>query len=215
MSAIPLEELSPAMRTDALAALAAVETADSPVPEAAFRAFTDATLRPVLEQLLARAGRVLRTSGTGLISGYDDEIASRLADEGIGVLPPDDRAVLALVLLHTVAIPRAKGLIPAGSDWSIAHPVERRQLKNSRLSGQAIKWGVRRLQDAGILRSGHHPPIAPGPQFARLTDTASATLFEELILLCEPSGTLAESIHRRRDARAIARGLRSHQENPQ
>jgi hypothetical protein len=204
MSQTSLQDLSPARQADVLAALAAIETAEAPVPKIAFSAFTDATLRPVLEDVLAEAGRVLLESRDGLLSGYDDRVAQRLADEGIGVLPPDDRAVLTLVLLHTVAIPRAKGTIPAGSDWSVAEPVEREQLKDSRLSEQTIKAAIRRLRDAGILRPGHRPRIEPGPQFARLTPAASTALFEELVLLCEPDGALAESIRRRRSARAEA-----------
>lgn len=206
MSRPSLQELPPARQADVLAALAAVETADAPVPMAAFRAFTDATLRPVLEDVLAEAGRVLRETRGGLLSGYDDHVAQQLAEEGIGVLPADDRAVLALVLLHTVAIPRAKGTIPSGSDWSVAEPVEREQLKDSRLPDTVLNPAIRRLRDAAILRPGHRPPLAPGPQFARLTPAASTALFEGLVLLCEPDGALAESIQRRRSARAKAGG---------
>jgi hypothetical protein len=196
-----LGDLPPARQAHVLAALAAVETADAPVPRAAFRALADGTLRATLDDLLAEAGRVLLEADDGFLSGYDDQVAHRLVAQGVGILPPDDRAVLTLVLLHTVAIPRARGTIPPGADWSVAQPVERERLKDSRLPDRLIDAGLRRLRDAGILRPGQRPPIAPGPQFARLTPAASASLFEELVLLCEPDGALADSIRRRRAAR--------------
>lgn len=201
MKGARLTELPAARQAAVLAALAAVETADAPVPRSSFHALSDGTLRATLEDLLAEAGRVLLEVGEGFLSGYDDRVAARLADEGAGVLPPDDRAVLALVLLHTVAIPRARGTIAAGTDWSVAEPVDRERLKDSRLPDKTIDGALRRLRDAGILRPGQRPPIVPGPQFSRLTPAASASLFEELVLLCEPEGALAESIRRRRARR--------------
>jgi hypothetical protein len=165
----------------------------------------DGALRAALEDLLVQAGRVLLEVGGGFLSGYDDGVAERLVQEGVGVLPPDDRAVLTLVVLQTVAIPRARGAIPADADWSVAEPVERIRLRDSRLPERTIGGALRRLRDAGILRPGQRPSIAPGPQFTRLTPAASASLFEELILLCEPDGALAEAIRRRRAARTAAR----------
>jgi hypothetical protein len=205
VNATLLRDLPAARQADVLAALAAVETADTPVPRTAFQALADGALRATLEDLLAQAGRVLLEVGGGFLSGYDDRVAERLVEEGVGVLPPDDRAVLTLVVLHTVAIPRARGTIPADADWSVAEPVERTRLRDSRLPERAIDGALRRLRDAGILRPGQRPPIAPGPQFRRLTPAASASLFEELILLCEPDGALAEAIRRRRAARTAAR----------
>jgi hypothetical protein len=154
----PLRRLPPARQADVLAALTAVETADAPVPRAEFRALADGTLRATLEDLLAEAGRVLLEVGDAFLSGYDDRAAERLAAEGAGILPPDDRAVLTLVLLHTVAIPRARGTIPPGTDWSVAQPVERDRLKDSRLPDKLIDAALRRLRDAGILA---WPPVRP------------------------------------------------------
>lgn len=202
MTATALAELSAARQSEVLAALTAVETATEPVPRTALRALVDEGLRATLAALLAEAGRVLVETEAGFLSGYDDAIAERLVEEGVGVLPADDRAVLTLVLLHAVAIPRARGELPAGEDWT-GVPVTRERLKDSRqLSGVAIDAALRRLQDAGVLRSGGRPLIVPGPQFARLTSVASRRLFEELILLAEPGGALADSIRRRRAARA-------------
>lgn len=202
MTAPALADLSPARQSEVLAALTAVETAVEPVPKASLRAFVDEGLRATLTAVLAEAGRVLVETDAGFLSGYDDAIADRLAAEGIGVLPQDDRAVLALVLLHTVAIPRARGDLPATDDWT-GIPVPRERLHDSRqISGVRIDAALRRLQDAGILRPGGRPSIVPGPQFNRLTPDASRRLFEELVLLAEPGGALADSIRRRRDARA-------------
>jgi hypothetical protein len=200
-----LADLSPTRQSEVLAALTAVETAIEPVPKSALRALVDEALRATLTAALAEAGRVLVETEAGFISGYDDAIADRLAAEGIGVLPEDDRAVLALVLLHTVAIPRARGDLPSTDDW-MGVPVARERLHDSRqISGVRIDAALRRLQDAGILRPGGRPSIVPGPQFGRLTPAASRRLFEELVLLAEPGGALADSIRRRRAVRTLAK----------
>lgn len=204
MTAPALADLSPARQSEVLAALTAVETAVEPVPRTALRALVDEGLRATLTAVLAEAGRVLVETDAGFLSGYDDTVAERLAADGIGVLPEDDRAVLALVLLHTVAIPRARGDLPANDDWT-GVPVARERLHDSRqISGVRIDAALRRLQDAGILRPGGRPSIVPGPQFCRITPEASRRLFEELVLLAEPGGALADSIRRRRAARAPA-----------
>ena len=196
-----LADLSPARRAEVLAAVRAVEEADRPVPRTAFRALADETLRASVEQALAAAGRVLLERPAGFLSGYDDQVADRLAVEGAGVLPPVDRAVLTLVLLYAIAIPRARGTVPADADWTVAEAVDPRSLKDSKLPDVVVQSAVRRLRDAGILGYGRHHWIVPGPQFARLTPAAVSSLYEELVLLAEPEGLLAESIRRRRDAR--------------
>lgn len=196
-----LDTLSPARRAEVLAAVRAVEEADRPVPRNAFRALTDETLRASVEHLLAAAGRVLLERPAGFLSGYDDRIANALATEGVGVLPPADRAVLTLVLLYAVAIPRARGTVPADADWTVAEAVDPRTLKDSKLPDVLVQAAVRRLRDAGVLAYGRHRWIVPGSQFARLTPAAVSSLYEELVLLAEPEGLLAESIRRRRTAR--------------
>src|SRR5690242_10338349 len=113
-----LEMLAPARRADVLAAVCALEYASAPIPLTSFRALAEPALREVVERLLAAAGRVLLTVGTGYLSGYDDRIADRLAEEGTGVLRLEDRAVLTLVLLFSVAIPRAEGQIPHEASWT-------------------------------------------------------------------------------------------------
>lgn len=196
-----LTDLDSAVRADVLAAVRAVEEAEQPVPRAAFRALGDATLRAAVERVLGDSGRVLMEAPRGFLTGYADDVREALAVDGIGVLPPEDRAVLCLVMLHAVAIPRAKGLIPREAAWTVAEPVDPRTLSISKLPDVVIKTAVRRLRDAGILAYGTHRWIVPGPQFARLTPAAIEWVFEELVMLAEPEGLLAESVRRRRTAR--------------
>jgi hypothetical protein len=199
MSAVVLSDLPPVRQGDVLAALAAVETADEPVLPGAFRALLDPSLTGVLRACLADAGRVLVRVGDGWLSGYDDTVAERLAAEGVGVLRADDAAVLALVLLHTIAIPRSRG--KSGKDWSDAEPTTKDELARSKLSRTTIDRSTRRLREAGILAYGSRHGIVPGPQFSRFTEQASASLWEELVLVAQPHGVLAQVIRRRRAAR--------------
>lgn len=196
-----LADLDPSARAGVVVAVRAVEEAEQPVPRAAFRALADATLRAGVERTLGDSGRVLLETAHGFLSGYADDVREALTADGIGVLPPEDRAVLCLVLLHAVAIPRARGLIPRDAAWTVAEAVDPRTLSTSKLSDSSIRAAVRRLRDAGVLAYGTHRWIVPGPQFSRLTPAALEWTFEELIVLAEPEGLLAESVCRRRSAR--------------
>lgn len=198
MTALALADLPPARQADVLAALAAVETADEPVRPGAFRALLDPSLTGTLRRCLAEAGRVLLRVGDGWLSGYDDTVAARLAADGTGVLREDDRAVLVLVLLHTVAIPRARGR--SGSGWADAEPTTKDELYRSKVPRKTVDASVGRLRDAGVLAYGARRGIVPGPQFDRLTERASASLWEELVLVADPGGVLAQVIRRRRTA---------------
>ncbi|MFB6931295.1 hypothetical protein [Streptomyces chartreusis] len=172
-----------------------------PVRPAHYRALAETPLRVVVEQVLAASGRTLLSVGGGYLSGYTDEIRQRLAHEGIGVLPRDDRAVLTLILLFSVAIPRANGTTMPDQLWTQGTPVPRDQLKGCQLSDVVLTSALQRLTDADLVRRTR-TGYALGNQFLRLTPAASAELFEQLILLADPDSPLAESIHRRR-ARAI------------
>lgn len=190
--------LDPGQETDVRAALTAIELASVPVTPNQFRALADPSLRGEVGSRLKASGRVLLADESGFLSGYDDTIADRLVTDGMGVLEPIDRSVLALVLLATVAIPRAKGRI-SGSDWTQAEPTSIDELAlNRHLSKQAIRASLRRLRGAGILRPGHGAPIIPGPQFLRLTKRRGTRLWEELVLLCKSDGMMADVIRRRR-----------------
>ena len=192
-----LAGLSQALRAGVLAAVAAVECADAPVSGDDFAALRDPALRRAVEDVLAASGRTLVEHAGGWLSGYRDDIADRLVTEGLGVLSPTDRAVLALVLLHTVAIPRARGRVTS-ENWSDALPTTVEELERNRhLTQKDIRASLRRLRTAGILRPGRST-ITPGPQFLRLTAERSSRLSEDLVLLCHPDGMLAHVIRRRR-----------------
>jgi hypothetical protein len=140
--------------------------------------------------------------GDGWLSGYNDTIAERLAEEGVGVLAPVDAAVLTLVLLHVVAIPAARGDTDA-ADWSSGDlaPASLEDLTNNRdrrLTNKAARASLGRLKDAGILRPGRRSNLVPGPQFRRLTDKRSRMIWENLIIAAAPASSLARSIERRR-----------------
>ncbi len=193
-----LRSLSVGTRVEVLAAAAAVEVADAPVPTRAFGALSDPALRAAVEDALSAAGRCLVQHDTGWVSGYRDDIADRLVEQGLGVLKPKDRAVLVLVLLHTVAIPRARGRIDS-EDWTVSEPTSVEELERNRnLNATDIRRSLRRLRTVGVLRYGHRSAIAPGPQFLRLTQKRNMRLWEELVLLCRPEGMLAHVIRRRR-----------------
>lgn len=196
-----LRSLSESARVEVLAAAAAVETADAPVPTRAFGALADPALRAVVEDALSAAGRCLVRHDSGWMSGYRDDIADKLVEQGLGVLKSKDRAVLVLVLLHTVAIPRARGRIDS-EDWTVSEPTSIEELERNRnLNASDIRRSLRRLRTLGVLRYGHRSAIAPGPQFLRLTQNRNQRLWEELVLLCRPEGMLAQVIRRRRAER--------------
>lgn len=200
---VSLASLSARDQEAVLHAVVAVEEAAEPVAQSAFRALTDPALRALVAQSLAGAGRTLTQVGDGAwTSGYDDTIADRLAREGAGVLAPVDAAVLTLVLLHALAIPAARGAVDS-SDWtSDALPAPDVATlcanRDRRLNERAVRASLRRLRDAGILRTGLRSRLLPGPQFPRLTDQRSRTVWENLIVAAAPGSTLARTIRRRR-----------------
>ncbi|MEV0405778.1 hypothetical protein [Actinoallomurus sp. NPDC050550] len=193
-----LETLPHELRLAVRRAVAAVEEADQPVPVALYRGLAP-DLRPYVEAMLAAAGRVLIELREGFISGYDDAVARELTREGIGALEPIDAAVLALVLLHGFVIPKAQGELPRTARAYQARRVSFETLVNSRIrSREQIRLSLQRLRDRGLLQPGDSAPIRPGPQFQRLTPQASNLIEENLILLADPDGALADAIRRRR-----------------
>ena len=196
---IDLRTLDERTRGDVMAAVAALETAEEPVAQDAFPALADAALRRLVEETLSAGGRcLLDAGGQRWLSGYDDAVADQLSARDIGMLAPVDRAVLALVLLYTVAIPRAEGRITS-PDWTVAEPVEMRTLcLNRQIANGTIQASVRRLRARGILRRGNRADIVPGPQFLRLTERRSRLLWEDLVVVCKPDGAQAAQIRRNR-----------------
>ena len=221
----PLSVVAPASRPDAplttqdqsavLDAIGALELADGPVP-ATLPALAEPALRAVVAARLAGCGRVLMQRRDGFVSGYDDSVADQLLTQGIGCLDRTDRAVLALVLLRTVAIPRARGKL-TGEEWvqpqTIATTVDE-LAQNRHLTKLAISTSVRRLRGLGLIRVGHRADIVPGPQFQRLTPARSSALWEDLLLLSAPSSSYARVIRTRRAARALPTTAAAPQESP-
>ena len=196
--------LSASRQDQAMAAVCAVESAARPLPGALFPALAEASLRHVVEDVLAASGRVLISSASGFISGYDDDTAQRLAEEGIGILGSIDRAVLAFIMIFSVAVPRAEGEFPADAPWTAGRPVPDAFFKDSLLQNVDTDPAIRRLRNASLIHRVPGKGFVLGDQFNRLTKRASTLLFEQLILLADPGGSLAESITRHREATASA-----------
>lgn len=92
--------------------------AEQPVPRTAFHALAHATLRAAVGRVLDELGRVLLETPQGLLSGYADDVRGALADDDLGVLSAEDRAVLCLVMLHAVGLAQAQ--LPGASELTAA-----------------------------------------------------------------------------------------------
>ncbi|WP_084781040.1 hypothetical protein [Planobispora rosea] len=191
----PLDERR---RAEVVAAFMAVEHGAEPVHEARFPALRDPVLRRVLAELLQRRGRVLVPGREVWTSGYADDAAA-----GAGtVLGEAERAVLTLVLIHSVAIPRAEGVLPADS-WSSPFPAQVEELRrHTMMPIGELEAALRVLRHAGLLsqvKAGEEAGgYVPGPQFQRLTGPARRRLQEELILAAGPNTPLAAAVRARR-----------------
>ncbi|HEX4817399.1 MAG TPA: hypothetical protein VFV66_32050 [Nonomuraea sp.] len=221
-------------RAALVAAYMAVEHAAEPVQEVRFAALRDPALRHTLGDMLARRGRTLIHHRDRWTSGYDDApataalagpasgggrpassapvgpasggcpaspVPSRPSGERLGV---GERAVLTLVLVHSVAIPRAEGLLPEDS-WLSPHPTPADELRrHTQLPIGELEAALRRLRHAGLLsqvKAGEEAGgYVPGPQFHRLTPAARRRLQEELILAAGPHTPLAAAVRARRSA---------------
>lgn len=202
---VALDTLSMRDRDAVLNAVIAVEESVEPVPTERFSALADPALRQLVVDSLLGAGRsLIEVSDDTWTSGYDDTIADRLAEEGTGVLSPVDAAVLTLVLLHALAIPAARGTVESGdwlSDQLPAPDVDMLTAnRDRRLNERAVRAALRRLRDAGILRTGLRSKLLPGSQFRRLTDDRSRMIWENMVVAAAPGSNLARAIHRRRGA---------------
>ncbi|WP_336205548.1 hypothetical protein [Nonomuraea sp. LPB2021202275-12-8] len=120
-------------------------------------------------------------------------------------LGESERAVLTLVLVHSVAIPRAEGLLPEDS-WLSPHPTPADELRrHTQLPIGELESALRVLRHGGLLtqlKAGEEAGgYVPGPQFHRLTPAARRRLQEELILAAGPDTPLAAAVRARRSAR--------------
>lgn len=189
-------------RRRVLATVGHLEQAAEPLPPDALPA--DPAFRAAVEACLDRRGRTLVAVGdpgqpAGWTSGYADDVADRLATAGLGVLPAELRAVLALVLLHTVAAPTARGERP--EPWSAGPRVTVDVLQRSRaLTDLAIRDGLAALHDLGLVRHGRGRGVNPGPALNRLTPERRARIERELLALAAPDDpVIARLLARQRD----------------
>ena len=109
----------------------------------------DATLRRSVEEMLNLIGRTLVRAGPARwTSGYRDDIAARLTAGGGNGLPVTDRAVLTLVLIHSVAIPRTEGTL-SGDSWVDGTPAPVDELqRRTQLPRGELRQSLRRLRAA-------------------------------------------------------------------
>ncbi|WP_431911911.1 hypothetical protein [Nonomuraea jabiensis] len=144
--------------------------------------------------------------------GGGDPVAGRAVAPGVRSAVPaaprlgvSERAVLTLVLVHSVAIPRAEGLLPEDS-WLSPHPTPVDELRrHTQLPIGELEAALRTLRHAGLLgqvKAGEEAGgYVPGPQFHRLTPAARRRLQEELILAAGPNTPLAAAVRSRRSAK--------------
>lgn len=202
-----LAELSERGREEVLAAFAAVEHSPQPVAEAGLAGLRDVTLRHHLERSLHAVGRTLVAVDAGTwTSGYRDDIATELTTDGWHPLSETDRAVLVLVLIHSVAIPRSQGVL-SGDSWVSAEPTPVEELlRFTQLARGEVRTGLARLRAAGLIqlaptrgrRASGGAAYLPGPQLNRLTPRVRRGLQEELILAAAPDSPLAAAVRARR-----------------
>lgn len=198
-----LRNLDDAQRAQVVAAYVAVESAAEPVPEARLPALREPTGRRRVNRLLAQTGRTLVKTSTGWTSAYTDEVMAALAAEPDCRLGVSERAVLTLVLIYSVAIPRSRNQLTDDS-WLSPYPTPVEELqRRSMLGVKELDDAVRRLRLAGLLSQVKTTGdtaggYVPGPQFHRLTPAARRRLQEELVLAAGPNSPLAAAIRSRR-----------------
>lgn len=197
-----LEDLSDRSRDEVLAAFSAVQYAAHPVAEVQLAGLRDVTLRRQVQKMLRLIGRTLvHVDGTHWTAGYADDVAETLTAQGWQPLSVVDRAVLVLVLVHSVAIPRSEGIL-TGDSWKSARPTTVDELRTTKISSEERRLSLQRLRAAGLIQlSGDHsggPSYIPGPQLQRLTPAARRRLQDQLILAAAPASPIAEAIRARK-----------------
>ncbi len=198
-----LGQLSQPESTAVAQAIAVLEQTHGVVGGSMVPVLAHPDLRPIIDAQLDAVGRVVvehrDADGEveGYSSGYADDIAVQLAAEGLGLLQPLDRAIVALVLLRCVAMPASRGRAP--QRWSAAAPVKLARLHDNRALGNtAITEAVNRLHDLHILVNGRAAGIRPGSAFDRLTAAQRRRIEEDLFILAAPADPVAAAIIRQR-----------------
>jgi DNA-binding transcriptional ArsR family regulator len=160
-----------------------------------------------LEGLLREVGRTLvLVAAHTWTTGYRDDVAAALTAQGVRPFGVAERAVLVLVLVHSVAIPRSAGTLDRDS-WVSTHPTGVEELyKYSQLPRTEVRAALARLRAAGLVQlvpergkgPGQGAAYLPGPQLQRLTPAALRRLQEDLVLAAAPDTPLAAAIRARR-----------------
>lgn len=202
-----LSNLPARQRDRVLLCVAELEDGDAPLP-ASVAALADPVLHGHVEAVLRAHGRCLVDLGNAWTSGYADEVADELVQSGHAYLTEVDRAVLALVYLHAIVIPRSEGVreqnlpVPVGVEALASN-------RDRRLSKETIKPALTRLREADIIRAQHELGVnqrgrpstyVPGPQFQRLTPLRHRCVWEQTVLTADPDGPLAVRLRRELDA---------------
>lgn len=189
-------------------AIAVLEQSHGAIPAEALPVLAHPDLRLVIDAQLNAVGRIViehrhrDQTVESYSTGYADDIADLLAQEGLGVLDPIDRSVVALVLIWCVAMPTVQGRpVPR---WSAAPPVTLSQVHhNRRLANKGVVGdAINRLHDARVLVNGRSAGIRPGPAFDRLTPHQQHRIEEDLFMLAAPADPIAVALRRRREASA-------------
>ncbi|HEX2807691.1 MAG TPA: hypothetical protein VHN80_16130 [Kineosporiaceae bacterium] len=202
-----LADLPERHRDEVLAAFAALEHGAAPVHESQSLALRDATLRSSLGRLLHELGRTLVAVGPHLwTTGYRDDVTAELTADGWQPLAVMDRAVLVLVLIHSVAIPRSQGTLDRDG-WASTHPTGIEELNRySQLPRSQVRASLARLRAAGLVQlvpergrgPGQGAAYLPGPQLQRLTPATRRRLQEDLVLAAGRDTPLAAAVRARR-----------------
>lgn len=187
------------------AAVTALENAQGPVARSDLSMLADPAIRHATESALAGCGRTLILTPEGSwTTGYPDHIAKILARKQTGTLDKGQRAVLALVLLRAVAIPRAQGRLD-GAWTSSSHSVTLDELAaNRQVSRTKVSDALQGLRAAGYIASTSSGGCILGPAMARLSPAGVEALWEDLIVLARPNGYMAERIRARRSGTSAA-----------
>ncbi|MFY1577433.1 hypothetical protein ACN26Z_21295 [Verrucosispora sp. WMMD703] len=198
-----LGHLNDRQREQVEAAFALLEHSSEPVHRQFLPALEDATSRACLQRLLQRTGRTLVEVVPGLryTSGFDDTIAADLT-AGWQPMGEMDRAVLTVILVNSVAIPRSEEQLHADT-WSSPYPTAVTEiLRNTKLPPTEARAALTRLTASGLVkltRGGESDGgYVPGPQLLRLTPAARERLQEQLILAAAPDHPIASAIRERR-----------------
>ncbi|MEY9857985.1 hypothetical protein ABH935_003598 [Catenulispora sp. GAS73] len=188
------------LATSVSAIVAVLECAETVVDRKDLPQLADPAMRTAVSEALEGCGRTLvSVPDKGWTTGYAEGIADVLAQSGHGVLNPAERAVLTLILLRTVAIPRARGL-QRGDSWAVSRTSTSLDelVKTRGLSRAAITDAIRELRRKGYVDSKPSGGYIPGPAFSRIDASLRAKLWEDLIVLARPNGFMAERIRARR-----------------